>query len=107
MNAARRIVRVICVFNGVCAVVCGGFMMAGAAGILPPAFGELFGFFDLMVPLIQRMPLPAYMTADLFWPGLALTPHSRSSFSSASFQIRHFLSSRPWLYAILTSSNQN
>ena len=34
------------------------------------------------------------------------TPHSRSSFSSASFQIRHFLSSRPWLYAILTSSNQ-
>ena len=35
------------------------------------------------------------------------TPHSRSSFSSASFQIRHFLSSRPWLYAILTSSNQN
>ena len=72
MNAARRIVRVICVFNGVCAVVCGGFMMAGAAGILPPAFGELFGFFDLMVPLIQRMPLPAYMTADLFWPGLAL-----------------------------------
>ena len=33
---------------------------------------ELFGFFDLMVPLIQRMPLPAYMTADLFWPGLAL-----------------------------------
>ena len=22
-------------------------------------------------------------------------------------QIRHFLSSRPWLYAILTSSNQN
>ena len=28
MNAARRIVRVICVFNGVCAVVCGGFMMA-------------------------------------------------------------------------------
>ena len=72
MNAAHRIVRVICVFNGVCAVVCGGFMMAGAAGILPPAFGELFGFFDLMVPLIQRMPLPAYMTADLFWPGLAL-----------------------------------
>lgn len=72
MNAARRIVRVICVFNGVCAVVCGGFMMAGAAGILPPAFGELFGFFDLMVPLIQRMPLPAYMTADLFWPGLPL-----------------------------------
>ena len=59
-------------FNGVCAVVCGGFMMAGAAGILPPAFDELFGFFDLMVPLIQRMPLPAYMTADLFWPGLAL-----------------------------------
>lgn len=29
------------------------------------------------------------------------TPHSRSSFSSASFQIRHFLSSRPWLYAML------
>ncbi|MFR3091248.1 MAG: hypothetical protein ACLTMP_05535 [Eggerthella lenta] len=25
-----------------------------------------------MVPLIQRMPLPVYMTADLFWPGLAL-----------------------------------
>ena len=72
MNAARRIVRAICVFNGVCAVVCGGFMMTGAAGILPPAFDELFGFFDLMVPLIQRMPLPAYMTADLFWPGLAL-----------------------------------
>ena len=47
-------------------------MMTGAAGILPPAFDELFGFFDLMVPLIQRMPLPAYMTADLFWPGLAL-----------------------------------
>ena len=35
MNAARRIVRVICLFNGVCAVVCGGFMMAGAAGVRP------------------------------------------------------------------------
>ena len=91
MNAARRIVRVICVFNGVCAVVCGGFMMAGAAGILPPAFGELFGFFDLMVPLIQRMPLPAYMTADLFWPGLAL---ARANSTAATRFATPFTSAR-------------
>ena len=30
-----------------------------------------------------------------------------NTFSSASFQIRHFLSSRPLLYAILFSSNQS
>lgn|GEM_PF-2173600 len=35
------------------------------------------------------------------------TPCSRNTFSSASFQIRHFLSSRPLLYAILFSSNQS
>ena len=41
MNAARRIVRVICVFNGVCAVVCGGFMMAGAGAVRKRAWGVL------------------------------------------------------------------
>ncbi|MFR3091249.1 MAG: hypothetical protein ACLTMP_05540 [Eggerthella lenta] len=38
MNAARRIVRHLRVQRG--ARWCGGFMMAGAAGILPPAFGS-------------------------------------------------------------------
>lgn len=72
MNAARRVVRVICAFNGVCAVACGGFMMAGAAGALPALFEGAFSFFNAMVPAIQALPLPAFMTQDLFWPGLAL-----------------------------------
>lgn len=73
MNAAvRRIVRAICAFNGVCAVVCGGFMMAGAVGMLPASLDGVFGFFNCMVPAIQMMPLPTFLTQNLFWPGLAL-----------------------------------
>lgn len=58
MNAARHIVRV-CVFNG-CARWCAAAFMMRALRASCRQFGELFGFFDLMVPLIQRMPLPAY-----------------------------------------------
>ena len=57
---------------------------------------------------VRRLALKSALSAMRICSMVASsTPHSRSSFSSASFQIRHFLSSRPWLYAILTSSNQN
>ena len=61
-----------------------------------------------MVKTKERLELKSALSAMRICSMVASsTPHSRSSFSSASFQIRHFLSSRPWLYAILTSSNQN
>ena len=39
---------------------------------MPPMLDGAFALFNAMVPAIQRIPLPAFMTADLFWPGLAL-----------------------------------
>lgn len=47
-------------------------MMAGAAGALPSFLKAQFEAFNLMLPLVATLPLPAFMTADLFWPGLAL-----------------------------------
>lgn len=99
MSATRRIVQVICVFNGVCAVACGGFMMAGAAGILPPALGEAFAFFNAMVPAIQQMPLPAFMTVDLFWPGLALLlVNGVANLVATVLFARHDRRARPWAF---------
>ena len=55
---------IICALNGLCAVAFGAIMMI-AANDAPMGLSEL-------VPLIQTMPLPAFMTENLFWPGLAL-----------------------------------
>ncbi|WP_255467449.1 hypothetical protein [Raoultibacter phocaeensis] len=55
---------IICALNGVCAAVFGAIMMIGADDA-PLGLSEL-------LPLIQTMPLPAFMTENLFWPGLAL-----------------------------------
>lgn len=63
-SKAETVVRVICALNGLCAVVFGTIMMA-AANDAPMGLSEL-------VPPIQTMPLPAFMTENLFWPGLAL-----------------------------------
>lgn len=72
MSAARRVVQAICVLNGVSAAACGFFMMAGAADALPASLEGAFASFNGMVPLVQRLPLPSFMAANLFWPGLAL-----------------------------------
>lgn len=71
-TGARLVVRIVCAFNGICAVACGFFMMAGAAGALPSSLDSAFALFNDMVPVIRRLPLPEFMAVNLFWPGLAL-----------------------------------
>lgn len=66
--ASRKAVRFICVFNGMCAVVCGVMMMAGAVGLLPEGADP----FASLIEAVRMLPLPDFMTQDLFWPGLAL-----------------------------------
>ena len=63
-SKAETAVRIICALNGLCAVAFGAIMMI-AANDAPIGLSEL-------VPLVQTMPLPAFMTENLFWPGLAL-----------------------------------
>lgn len=63
-SKAETAVRIICALNGLCAVAFGAIMMI-AANDAPMGLSEL-------VPLVQTMPLPAFMTENLFWPGLAL-----------------------------------
>lgn len=64
--AARRIVRFVCAFNGVCAVVCGAMMMAGAVGLLPEGADPFAG----LVEAVRMLPLPDFMTWTCFGPGL-------------------------------------
>ncbi len=66
--AMRKIMRFICAFNGACAIVCGAMMMAGAVGLLPEGADP----FASLVEAVRMLPLPGFMTRDLFWPGLAL-----------------------------------
>lgn len=54
-------------FDGICAPVCGLWMMASALFVLPLSWN------DWMPPsILDPMPLPAFMKEDLFWAGLAL-----------------------------------
>lgn len=66
--AARKAVRFICAFNGICAIACGAMMMAGAVGLLPEGADP----FASLVEAVRMLPLPDFMTQDLLWPGLAL-----------------------------------
>ena len=61
---SRIALRIICGVNGMCALVFGAIMMIWPTDT-PMGLSEL-------IPLIQTMPLPAFMTETLFWPGLAL-----------------------------------
>lgn len=54
-------------FNGICAPVCGLWMMAGALLPLPVSWNDV-----MPLELIAPLPLPAFMKASYFWPGLAL-----------------------------------
>lgn len=53
--------------NGICAVVCGGFMMLGGLGVLP---GEMADFMPLSI--YDNFPLHDVFFTSHFWPGLAL-----------------------------------
>ena len=54
-------------FDGLCAPVCGLWMMASALFVLPLSWNEW-----MPVSILDPLPLPAFMKENLFWAGLAL-----------------------------------
>ncbi|WP_241158219.1 hypothetical protein [Adlercreutzia sp. ZJ138] len=54
-------------FDGVCALVCGLWMMASALWALPLSWNDW-----MPVSLLDPLPLPDFMKSDFLWPGLAL-----------------------------------
>ena len=54
-------------FDGICAPVCGLWMMASALFALPLSWNDF-----MPVSLLAPLPIPSFMKADFLWPGLAL-----------------------------------
>ncbi len=54
-------------FDGICAPVCGLWMMASALFALPLSWNDW-----MPASILDPLPLPAFMKEDLFWAGLAL-----------------------------------
>ena len=54
-------------FDGICAPVCGLWMMASALFALPVSWNDW-----MPISLIEPLPIPGFMKADFYWPGLAL-----------------------------------
>ena len=54
-------------FDGVCALVCGTWMAVSALCVLPLSWNDF-----MPVSLLDPLPIPACMKADLLWPGIAL-----------------------------------
>lgn len=54
-------------FDGICAPVCGLWMMASAIWALPLSWNDW-----MPIELIAPLPIPDFMKADFLWPGLAL-----------------------------------
>ena len=54
-------------FNGICATLCGAWMLLSAITPLPLSWNDL-----MPVALLSSLPLPEFMKVDFFWSGLAL-----------------------------------
>ncbi|WP_206214058.1 hypothetical protein [Adlercreutzia sp. ZJ154] len=54
-------------FDGVCAFLCGLWMMASALFTLPLSWNDW-----MPISLLDPLPLPDFMKSDFLWPGLAL-----------------------------------
>lgn len=54
-------------FDGICATLCGTWMALSAITQLPLSWNDL-----MPVELLEPLPLPSFMEADFFWPGVAL-----------------------------------
>ncbi len=54
-------------FDGICAPVCGLWMMASALFVLPLSWNDW-----MPVSILDPLPIPAFMKEDLLWAGLAL-----------------------------------
>ena len=54
-------------FDGICAPVCGLWMMASALFTLPLSWNDW-----MPASILDPLPIPEFMKGDLFWAGLAL-----------------------------------
>ena len=54
-------------FDGICAPVCGAWMMASALFVLPLSWNDW-----MPASILDPLPIPDFMKQDLFWAGLAL-----------------------------------
>ncbi len=54
-------------FDGICAPVCGLWMMASALFVLPISWNDW-----MPASILDPLPIPDFMKQDLFWAGLAL-----------------------------------
>lgn len=54
-------------FDGICASVCGVWMMASAFFTLPLSWNDW-----MPASILDPLPIPDFMKQDLFWAGLAL-----------------------------------
>ena len=61
---AKRVVLIICVVNGFCALIFGVLMALSPDGSLI--------MMQELVPAVQALPLPSMFIQDLLWPGIAL-----------------------------------
>ena len=54
-------------FDGICSVVCGGFMAASGLVAMPVSWNDV-----MPIELLGVLPLPEPLIATWFWPGVAL-----------------------------------
>ena len=54
-------------FDGVCSIVCGGFMALSGLVALPVSWNDV-----MPIEFLGVLPLPAPLIATWFWPGVAL-----------------------------------
>lgn len=54
-------------FDGLCAIICGLWMLLSALFALPLSWNDL-----MPLSLLEPLPIPAFMKADFLWPGIAL-----------------------------------
>ena len=54
-------------FDGICAPVCGAWMMTSALFVLPLSWNDW-----MPASILDPLPIPDFMKQDLFWAGLAL-----------------------------------
>ena len=54
-------------FDGICSLVCGAWMAASALFVLPLSWNDI-----MPIEILAPLPIPAFMKADLLWPGIAL-----------------------------------